>query len=236
MKASLLATTLALGNLAAANYISLTNPAAADSLNAGVTEEVSWSVDSDYNLELHLVQQFEYGWSDIDTIFHNQHQDAGEGSYVWVVPNVVDATASKYALWLSGALDNPQGSNNGYANLTDWFTIINMDVNSATAAAGGVKTVGTAAGGAESQKSGPGVGTIVGVSLGLAFNLAIVVAVGVRIVRRRRARKSAQRAEMIEREADIFAADAKRGTARLSFDSIAEEKAKAWEDVSWSKA
>ena len=68
-------------------YISLTHPP--NNISSGSVQHVSWSTNESYTLQLHLVQETGDGWADIDTIFKKWHQETGEGSYDWSVPQVI---------------------------------------------------------------------------------------------------------------------------------------------------
>ncbi|KAK3674318.1 hypothetical protein LTR78_005787 [Recurvomyces mirabilis] len=198
-----LASSFALANTAMA-YISLSS--IPFNISSGSVQKVSWSTNETYTLELHLVQQTDNGWADVDTIFQHWHQEVGAGSYDWSVPQVVGPDRN-VALWLSGALPGAHGA--GYANITEWFRVFNTGDS--------VRTVGTTYTGKYFRPFT--VGDIVGLALGCvaAFGLIIGGIVFV-VLRKKRAQRKRQLMNL-------------EGDARLSIDSIAEEKLRVHQEV-----
>ncbi|TKA23476.1 hypothetical protein B0A50_07503 [Salinomyces thailandicus] len=102
---------------AAANATILVDPVA-PTLYAGDEQEVVWTMDQKYTVEVDFVQQTSYGWKTIKQLLDRQKEPTGRYRFDWTVPRRYAGNGKKYAFWVSGS----QGSG-GYANLTNWFEI-----------------------------------------------------------------------------------------------------------------
>ena len=116
-------------------------------------------------------------------------------------------TCRNVALWLSG--DSLAEPGTGYANITEWFRVFNTEQSD--------RTVGTTYTG-KYFRPFP-IRDIVGIAVGCVAAFALIVGGIVFIVlRKKRAQRKRQLMNM-------------EGDARLSIDSIAEEKLRAHQEV-----